>query len=116
MNIDIMTDTNEEKISKVKGYLENILGTNVDVILNVLDPRVNHFDCFANVENFDLIKNTYPNAKENESDITVYLPENTHINFTLYKVNESNKEEIMNKVQSNFEAQKQETQDMNVKF
>lgn len=107
MHIDIMLDSKDEKISKVKKYLEEILSTNVDVILNVLDPRVNHFECFADIENFDTITNRYPEAMVEEDKIKFRSENNRHISFTIYKVEESKKQELINQIQKEFEAQKQ---------
>ena len=116
MHIDIKQDSKEEKVLKVKTFLESILNTNIDVILNVLDPRVNHFECFADIENFDTITNRYPEAIVGEDKIRFTSEDDRHVFFTIYKVEESKKQELMNQIQKEFEEQKQKALEDRVKY
>lgn len=116
MHIDIMLDSKDEKKSKVKRFLEEILNTNVDVVLNVLDPRVNHFECFADIENFDAITNRYPDALIEEDKVEFRLEHDRHIVFTIHKVEESKKQELIDQIQKEYDEKSKNAVEQGIKY
>ena len=116
MYIDKYKDSYNEKIAKIKNMLESLLNTNVDVILYQTDPRVENFNCFANVENFDKIKLLYPDAKVNDDSIYFVINKIHHISATVHKVDENNRQEKIDAVIKKIERRRQEDRERGVKY
>ena len=63
---DVVSLYDNDKLEKAKEYFVKLLGPDYEVKLRILDPRVNHFECYGEVndEIYQKIINMYPNAKK----------------------------------------------------
>jgi len=88
-----------DKLEKVKEYLHDLLGKNYDVYLRILDPRVNHFDCYGELLAADCkkIMEIYPQAKLSVSQENTIdnISVSGKVGFTIYNVIGEEKEKLI---------------------
>lgn len=95
---DVVNVYDNNKLEQAKEYFANLLGSDYEVRLRVLDPRVNHYQCYGEVndEVYQKIINIYPNAKkEYDENGILSIVVGGKIGFSIYNVTGTDREKLI---------------------
>ena len=102
--VDFNEISKEKMIDEVKEYFEKMFNKDIYVNLNIIDPRVKHFNCYGDIDDFSQILAIYPNAIVNGVEsITVYGSGLLHVGFTFYNVRSDERQSLIDKHQREYQ-------------